>query len=122
MVAVLAFGGSGEALTYAAEFAVVYGLSAPLLALFVALSGALQGAGATRIPFVARLTGMFGFFVGLSYVAVEVLGTGLVGVDVGVFAAYAWMGLFVFVAFRYADWAGTAAGLLRERGSIEGDD
>lgn len=122
VVAVLGFGGSGEALTYAAEFAVVYGLSAPLLALFVALSGALQGAGATRIPFVARLTGMFGFFVGLSYVAVEVLGTGLVGVYVGVFAAYAWMGLFVFVAFRYADWAGTAAGLLRERGSIEGDD
>ena len=122
VVAVLGFGGSGEALTYAAEFAIVYGLSAPLLALFVALSGALQGAGATRIPFVARLTGMFGFFVGLSYVAVEVLGTGLVGVYVGVFAAYAWMGLFVFVAFRYADWAGTAAGLLRERGSIEGDD
>jgi putative MATE family efflux protein len=122
VVAVLGFGGSGEALTYAAEFAVVYGLSAPLLALFVTLSGALQGAGATRIPFVARLTGMFGFFVGLSYVAVEFLGTGLPGVYVGVFVAYAWMGVFVFVAFRYADWAGTAAGLLRERGSIEGDD
>ncbi|SFR35368.1 MATE family efflux transporter [Halogeometricum limi] len=122
VVAALGFGGSDAALTYAAEFAVVYGLSAPLLALFVSLSGALQGAGATRLPFVARLTGMFGFFVGLSYVAVEWVGMGLLGVYVGVFAAYAWMGLFVLVAFRYANWAGTAAGLLRERGSVDGDD
>ncbi|MDS0296333.1 MATE family efflux transporter [Halogeometricum luteum] len=122
VVAALGFGGSTAALEYAAEFAVVYGLSAPLLALFVSLSGALQGAGATRLPFLARLTGMFGFFVGFSYLAVERLGMGLFGVYVGVFLAYAWMSLFVLVAFRYADWTGTAAGLLRERGSVEGDD
>ncbi|MDS0297716.1 MATE family efflux transporter [Halogeometricum sp. S1BR25-6] len=122
VVAALGFGGSTAALEYAAEFAVVYGLSAPLLALFVSLSGALQGAGATRLPFLARLTGMFGFFVGFSYLAVYRLEMGLFGVYVGVFLAYAWMSLFVLVAFRYADWAGTAAGLLRERGSVEGDD
>ncbi|ELZ29816.1 DNA damage-inducible protein [Halogeometricum pallidum JCM 14848] len=122
VVAALGFGGSDAALEYAAEFAVVYGVSAPLLALFVSLSGALQGAGATRLPFLARLTGMFGFFVGFSYLAVERFEMGLFGVYAGVFLAYAWMSLFVVVAFRYADWAGTAAGLLRERGSVDGDD
>ncbi|SFF86087.1 Na+-driven multidrug efflux pump [Halopelagius inordinatus] len=122
VVAVLGFGGSPEALTYAAEFAVVYGLSAPMLAVFVALSGALQGAGATRLPFLARVTGMFGFFVGVSYLAVEWLELGLFGVYVGVFLAYLWMGLFAVAAFARADWAGRAAGLLHERGSVDADD
>ncbi|MFC6826680.1 MATE family efflux transporter [Halopelagius fulvigenes] len=121
VVSVLGFGGSPEALTYAAEFAVVYGLSAPMLAVFVALSGALQGAGATRLPFLARVTGMFGFFVGFSYLAVEQLGLGLFGVYAGVFLAYLWMGLFAVAAFARADWAGTAEGLLRERGSVDAD-
>ncbi|RDI71466.1 MATE family efflux transporter [Halopelagius longus] len=122
VVSVLGFGGSPGALTYAAEFAVVYGLSAPMLSVFVALSGALQGAGATRLPFLARVTGMFGFFVGFSYLAVEWLGLGLFGVYAGVFLAYCWMGLFAVAAFARADWAGTAAGLLRERGSVDTDD
>jgi Na+-driven multidrug efflux pump len=92
-----------------------------MLALFVGLSGGLQGAGATRLPFLARLTGMFGFFVGASYLAVDVFGLGLTGVYAGIFLAYCWMGLFVCFAFWRADWAGTAEGLLRERGSVGAD-
>lgn len=122
VVSVLGFGGSPEALAYAAEFTVVYGLSAPMLAVFVALSGALQGAGATRLPFLARVTGMFGFFVGFSYLAVEWLELGLFGVYVGVFLAYLWMGLFAAAAFARADWAERAAGLLHERGSVDADN
>jgi MATE family multidrug resistance protein len=122
VVAALGFGSDPAALEFAAEFAVVYGLSAPGLALFVALSGALQGAGATRLPFLARLTGMFGFFVGFSYLAVTYTDLGLMGVYVGVVLAHVWMGATMLTAFRYADWAGTAAGLLRERGSLPTED
>ena len=122
VVAALGVGRSPAALEFAAEFAVAYGLSAPGLALFVSLSGALQGAGATRIPFLARLTGMVGFFVGFSYVAVTYTDLGLIGVYAGVVLAHVWMGATMLVAFRDADWAGTAAGLLRERGSLPADD
>ncbi|MGQ4554567.1 MATE family efflux transporter [Halobellus sp. GM3] len=122
VVAVLGFGSSESALAYAAAFAVVYGLSAPGLALFVSLSGALQGAGATRLPFVSNLTGMFGFFVGFSYAAVEFTTLGLTGVYAGVVLAHVWKGATMVLAFRYADWAGTAAGLLRERGSVVAED
>ena len=122
VVAALGFGSSPAAMEFAAEFAVVYGLSAPGLALFVALSGALQGAGATRLPFLARFTGMFGFFVGFSYLAVTYTDLGLTGVYAGVVLAHVWMGATMVVAFRDADWAGTAAGLLRERGSLPTED
>ena len=122
VVALVGFGSSPEALAYAAAFAVVYGLSAPGLALFSTLSGALQGAGETRLPFYARTTGMFGFFVGFSYVAVEFTAFGLTGVYAGVVLAHVWMGAVMVLAFRDADWAGTAAGLLRERGSVVADE
>jgi Na+-driven multidrug efflux pump len=122
VVAALGVGRSPAALEFGAQFAVAYGLSAPGLALFVSLSGALQGAGATRIPFLARLTGMVGFFVGFSHVAVTYTDLGLIGVYAGVVLAHVWMGATMLVAFRDADWAGTAAGLLRERGSLPADD
>lgn len=118
VVAALGVGRSPAALEFGAQFAVAYGLSAPGLALFVSLSGALQGAGATRIPFLARLTGMVGF----SHVAVTYTDLGLIGVCAGVVLAHVWMGATMLVAFRDADWAGTAAGLLRERGSLPADD
>ncbi|WP_049986529.1 MATE family efflux transporter [Halobellus rufus] len=116
VVGLLGFGSSPAALEYAAAFAVAYGLSAPGLALFSTLSGGLQGAGETRLPFYARTTGMFGFFVGFSYLTVGRFG--LDGVYAGIVLAHLWMGLTMAVAFRYADWSGTAAGLLRERGSV----
>ena len=122
VVAVLGFESSPAALEFAAAFAVVYGISAPGLALFVALSGALQGAGETRLPFLARLSGMVGFFVGFSYLAVTDTDLGLVGVYAGVVLAHVWMGATMVAAFRRADWTGTAAGLLRERGSLSSED
>ncbi|WP_311171416.1 MATE family efflux transporter [Halobellus ordinarius] len=122
VVAFLGFGSSPAALAYGASFAVVYGISAPGLALFSALSGALQGAGATRLPFLSRLTGMFGFFVGFPYFAVEFTTLGLPAVYAGVVLAHVWMGATLVLAFRYTDWAGTAAGLLRERGSLPAEE
>lgn len=114
--------GDGEELFYATQFAVVYGLSGPVLALFVGVSGSLQGASETRIPFIARLTGMFGFFVGFSYLAVVVLEWGIVGAYVGIFLAYLWMAAFVVIAFQYSGWADRATRMMRDRGSVASDD
>ena len=116
-----------EALAYGAAFAQVYGLSAIALVSFSSLSGSLQGASETRIPFVARLSGMFVFVLGLSWLLGSTLGYGPVGAYVGVFVAYVWMALVVVYGFGYAGWAGRAARLMDERSddgasdAVEGD-
>lgn len=103
---------------YATRFAQVYGLSAGFLVSFVVLSGSLQGASETRIPFVARVTGAFGFMLGLSYLLVAVLGYGVVGAYVGIAASYAWMALVVALGFRRGNWAVRAADMMAERRSV----
>ncbi|WP_281195928.1 MATE family efflux transporter [Halorubrum sp. F4] len=105
---------------YAVDFAGVYGLAGGALACFSSLSGALQGASETRIPFAARLTGMFGLFLGASWVLGRTAGLGPPGAYVGVFLAYCWMALVVAVGFRHSGWAARAAGMMAERGSGDG--
>ncbi len=105
------------AVPYAVGFARVYGATAVFLVGYSVLSGALQGASETRIPLVARLTGTFGFLVGFSYLAVELLGWGVTGAYAGVALQYVWMTLLVAAGFRYTDWASRAAGMMAERGS-----
>ncbi|MEF8779417.1 MAG: MATE family efflux transporter [Haloferacaceae archaeon] len=110
-----------EALEYAADFAQVYGLSAVALVSFTSFSGSLQGASETRVPFVARLTGMFGFFLGLSWLLGSTLGFGPTGAYVGVFLAYVWMAVLVAYGFGYGGWAARAARLMDERSEDEPD-
>ena len=106
----------------AVDFARVYGVAGAALACFSALSGSLQGASETRIPLVARLSAMFGLFLGLSWLLGRTAGFGPVGAYVGVSAAYAWMALVVVAGFRYSGWAGRAADMMAERGSGPGVD
>ena len=106
-------------LEYAADFARVYAVSAPFLALFVVLSGSLQGGSDTRTPFVARTTGMFGFMVGFSWLVGVHLGYGVPGVYAGIFCYYVWALLVVAAGFRWGGWASRAAEMMAERGSVE---
>ncbi|USZ69660.1 MATE family efflux transporter [Halorussus salilacus] len=106
-------------LDYAADFARVYGLSAPFLALFVVLSGSLQGGSDTTTPFVARTTGMFGLLVGFSWVVGVHLDYGVVGVYAGIFLYYVWALAVVAAGFRWGGWADRAAKMMEERGSVE---
>ncbi|QLG63763.1 MATE family efflux transporter [Halorarum salinum] len=110
------------AVPYAVTFARVYGLSGAFLVSFSVLSGALQGASETRVPLVARLTGVFGFLLGFTYVAGVVLGHGATGAYWGVGLQYVWMALVVLVGFRYSGWAERAAGMMAERGSGRSTD
>ncbi|MFB6269563.1 MAG: MATE family efflux transporter [Halobacterium sp.] len=104
-----------ETVRHGVWFARAYGLSAPFLAAFVALSGALQGASETRVPFAARTTGMLGFLIGFSYVAGVTLGWGATAAYWGVALSNAWMALVAAAGFHYGDWAGRAAGMMAER-------
>jgi len=116
------FTDDGPTIAYAVDFARVYGLAGAALVCFSALSGALQGASETRIPLVARVSGMFGLFLGASWLLGRTAGFGPQGAYTGVFLAYAWMALVVAAGFRYSGWADRAAAMMAERGSDDAGD
>ncbi len=106
-------------LRYAADFARVYGVTAVATVTFVVLSGALQGASETRVPFVARVSGTFLFLLGLSALLVE-LNWGVLGVYVGIGLSWVWMALLGVLGFRYLNWAERAADMMAEREASAG--
>lgn len=111
-----------ETVRYATAFTRIYGGAGCVMVLFSALSGGLQGAGETRIPFAARTTAKFGLFLGLSWLLGRTLGFGPTGAYVGVFLAYVWMALVVIWGFERSDWATRAAEMMAARGSTSGSD
>jgi Na+-driven multidrug efflux pump len=110
-----------DALTagYAEGFARAYGLAAPALAGYLVLAGALQGGSDTRTPFVARVSGLFGFLLGFSYVTSVVLGWGVAGIYAGVALQYVWSLAVVGWGFAYGDWAAKATEMMGARGSTQ---
>lgn len=92
-----------------------YGIAAVPYVIFVSLSGSLQGAGETRMPLLARLTGLFGFFLAFSYVTGVTLGYGPVGVYAGIVLSYVWMAAVLVQSFRSGDWADRAADMIEAR-------
>lgn len=110
-----------ETVRYAVDFARVYGGTAVFLVTFTVLSGSLQGASETRIPFVARITGVFGLMLGFSWVVGRTLGYGVPGAYAGIALHYVWMTAVVAWGFRHGDWAKRAADMMAERGSGTGN-
>ena len=96
----------------------MYGLTAPFVAVFTVLQGSLAGAGQTRLPFLARVSGMGLFTLGVTYGVGVGLGYGIVGAYLGVVLSYVWMASVVAGGFRAGEWAQQAASMLEERGSI----
>ncbi|MFP8891113.1 MATE family efflux transporter [Natrialbaceae archaeon A-CW2] len=106
---------------HAVTFAQVYGISAPLLVVYIAIAGSLQGASETTIPFLARASGLFLWYLCFSYIAAIQLGYGVVGVAAGIFLYYLWALLVVAWGYHSSDWAGKAARMMAERGSVSDD-
>jgi MATE family multidrug resistance protein len=104
-----------ETIRHGVWFARAYGLSAPFLAAFVGLSGALQGASETRVPFVARATGMVGFLVGFSWLVGHTLDYGPLAAYWGIALSNVWMAAVVAAGFHYGGWASRAASMMAER-------
>ncbi|SFL24695.1 putative efflux protein, MATE family [Halogranum rubrum] len=114
---VRAFTDDPETARYAVDFARVYGLTAGFLVAFSILQGALRGASETRLPFLARTTGLFGFMVGFTYLFGVVLDYGVLGAYAGIALSYVWMAGVVAVSFWRSNWARRAASMMAERGS-----
>lgn len=111
-----------DARRYAVLFARMLAGVAVLGAANNVLSGALQGASETRIPLVSRIVGMFGGMVGLSWVLGVGFGWGVTGALVGQATAYVFFVLVTGWGYLRTDWAGRAATMLRERGSVASDE
>ena len=103
---------------YATDFARVYGLTAPFLVTFTVLQGSLSGASETRIPFLARTSGLVLFMLGFTYLFGVVLGYGVVGAYLGLGLTYVWMAFVVVASFHAGGWARRATSMLEERGSL----
>jgi putative MATE family efflux protein len=111
---------TGDAATASAAvgFARVYGLTGGLLVTFTVLQGALRGASETRAPFLARASGFFGLFVGVTYLVGVVAGAGVGGAYLAIVLTYAWMAGAMVWWFRRGGWAERAARMMAERGSL----
>jgi putative MATE family efflux protein len=107
------------AVRHSVEFVRTYALAGVPLVAFLSISGGLQGAGETRLPFFARATGVFAFMLGLSYLAGVILGYGPLGAYVGLGVSYVWMAGIVIWSFARSDWAGRAARMMDDRAESE---
>ena len=110
-----------ETIAYATRFAQAYGLAAPALVLFTVISGSLQGASDTRTPFVARTTGLLGFYLGFSYLASVHYGFGVPGLYAGIVLCYVWSFALVTWGFARGNWAERATKMMTARGSVSED-
>jgi putative MATE family efflux protein len=100
---------------YATNFTRAFGVLLFFVGIFFPISGALRGAGDTRTPFYARVTGSFGFMLGFSYLTAVVLDFGLIGIYAGMVLTYVWWSLVVLAGFLWGDWAGKAEEMIAER-------
>ena len=111
-----------ETLPVAAAFAFTYGVTAPFTALYVTLSGALQGGSDTKTPLLARAVGLLVFYLGFSAVTSVLLGWGVFGIYVGIFLYYVSAFCIVAAGFEFGGWATRATAMMAERGSTADDD
>ena len=112
------FTSDAETLEYAVTFTRVFGVSMLAFGVFFPIAGSLRGAGDTRTPFYARLTGTFGFMLGFAYLFGVVLDYGLVGIYAGMVLSYVWWTGVVAAGFLWGGWAEKAAEMMAERGEV----
>jgi Na+-driven multidrug efflux pump len=85
-------------------FIYVLGAAQPLMAIEYALGGALRGAGDTRFPLFAILTGLFVFRLGGASLVTHVLSGGVVAVWCCLLADYAVKALLLAGRFASGRW------------------
>jgi putative MATE family efflux protein len=102
-------------ITYGVNYARSFAVAMVFIALFFSLSGSLQGASETRIPFVAQTTGLIVFFFGFSYAFGVLLDYGVVATYAGIVSMYAWWALVVSYSFTRGQWATRATEMIASR-------
>lgn len=109
------FTNDATTLGHAADFTRLFGLSMVFFAVYFTMAGNLRGAGDTRTPLYARLSGTLLFMLGFSYVVGIVLGYGLIGVFIGMALCYVWWAVVVAIGWRRGSWADRAAEMIETR-------
>lgn len=105
----------------AQTFILVFAIVSPFEALFRTYSGALQGAGETTKPLIAELTGVFGLFLGITYVGGVLLDGGVTLVYAAIFAYNFWRFSLMFYWYNQDFWVENAMQQLKTRGSLGSD-
>lgn len=100
---------------YAVAFARTYGALALAFGGFNVFSGLLRGGGDTRTPFYARVSGVFGFLLGFSYLFGVVLDFGIVAIYASMALTYTWMWAIVVWGFISGDWARLGTEMIADR-------
>ena len=100
---------------HATNFAKAFSIAIIFISLYFSLAGALQGAGDAMTPFIARTTGFFGVFLGVSYLLSVPLNFGVHGIYAGIILSYAWMASIVFYGFFRENWELHALKLVKQR-------
>ncbi len=108
-----------ETLEIAIDFVAVFALAIVLFGIFSPVAGCLRGAGDTRTPFYARLSGAIVFQLGLSYLLAVVFGLGLLGIYLGLILNYAWWVLVVSFGFFRGTWQVKASEMIAERAAMD---
>ncbi len=103
---------------YAITFTRIFSVSTVLFGLYYTLAGALRGAGDTRTPFYARLTGVAVCMLGVSYLLGIVFEYGLPGVYVGMITTYLVWVTIAYLGIKYGGWLEIAESLIAERDQI----
>jgi putative MATE family efflux protein len=106
-------------LGYTIESTRVFAVSMPFIAAFNSVAGSLRGGGDTRIPFYARLVGVFGVMLGGSYLLGIVLGFGLLGVYVAIVLNHVSWAIIVCIGFVRGGWEEKGASMMAERSAAE---
>lgn len=76
----------------------------PFFAMSIVMTGALRGAGDTKVPFYISLFSMWGLRLVLAWVFAYGLGMGVRGAWLGMFADIFARGLLVYIRFRRGAW------------------
>jgi putative MATE family efflux protein len=99
------FGAAGpETVSLSAIFILILGAAQPLMALEFALGGALRGAGDTRFPLYAILTGLFAFRLGAAFAIARPFFDGVTAVWLCLLADYAVKALLLSLRFASGRW------------------
>jgi putative MATE family efflux protein len=96
-----------EVIDWTVTFIRIHATSIPAVGLFFAIDGALRGAGDTKFPLLASMTGTWGVRVPLSFVLGFLLPFGIVGVWVALVVEYWVRATIITTYYRRGRWKAT---------------
>lgn len=119
---VYVFTRNAETVSYATAFARAYAVAAPFAVVYTTLKGSLRGGSDTVTPFIAKMSGMFVFLLGISYIFGIRLEYGVLACYVAIVLDYLWRVALVGTGFYRREWIADTFGMMEERGSVGSDE